>query len=504
MEIRPILEMKNIMKSFGIVQVLKGVDLTLVPGQVLGLIGENGAGKSTLMKILCGVYKKDGGEIIYQGEVMESLSASKTQKLGISIIYQELSVLQNLTAAENIFINREKTYGKGGLFSPLKRAEMKEAAKKLLKEDMGIEIDMDIPAQFMSLAQRQMIEIAKCLVDEAKIIIMDEPTAALENHERDQLFKIIRRLKEKGTAIVFVSHALDEILEICDDIMILRDGNVVANKKTEEMDVDQIVKYMIGKPLEKQYPKYKVPIGDVIFKAEGVSDKKNFKNVTIEARAGEIVGIAGLEGCGKSEVIRSIFGINKLTEGKVYIHNNPVKIKNIHGAIRNKLAFIPSDRKVEGLFLDHDLKWNFSIASINKVIKGWIRTAIERAETKKYIDALSVKTTGPDQVIKDLSGGNQQKILISRWLFTNPDIIMMQEPTRGIDVNAKADVYGLMMKCAEEQKAVIMVSSEAPELLGMCDRIYVMYEGQIVGELSAEEANEETLTQYSVNAMGVN
>ena len=504
MEVRPVLEMKNITKSFGVVQVLKGVDLTLVPGQVLGLIGENGAGKSTLMKILCGVYKKDGGEIIYQGEMMESLSTSKTQKLGISIIYQELSILLNLTATENIFINKEKTYGRGGLFEPLKRVEMKKAAYKLLKEDMGIEIDMDIPAQYLSLAQRQMIEIAKCLVDDAKIIIMDEPTAALENTERDQLFKLIRRLKQKGTAIVFVSHALDEVLEICDNIIVLRDGCVVANKKSKEMDVDQIVKYMIGKPLEKQYPKHSVQIGDVVLKAESLSDKNAFKDVSFEVRSGEIVGIAGLEGCGKSEVVRSIFGINKLSSGQVYLHGKPVKIKNISGAIKNKMSFIPADRKVEGLFLDHDLKWNLSIAAIEKVIKGWLKLSIERKETKKYIDALSVKTTGPDQVIGDLSGGNQQKILISRWLFTDPDVIMMQEPTRGIDVNAKADVYGLMMKCVEEKKAVIIVSSEAPELLGMCDRIYIMYEGKIVGELSANEANEELLTQYSVNAIGGN
>ena len=501
--VQPIIEMRNIKKTFGMTQVLKGVDLTLKPGQVLGLVGENGAGKSTLMKILCGVHKKDAGEIYYCGEAIDTLNTEATQKMGISIIYQELSVLLDLNAAENIFINQEQTAGRGnGIILPLKRADMKKEAKKLFSEQLCIDIDMDLPARFLSLAQRQMIEIARSLTSNARVIIMDEPTAALEKHEQEQLFKIINKLKAQGKAIIYVSHILNEVLEICDDVMVLRDGNVVAIEPVSQLDVSKVISYMIGKALKQQYPKEYVPISNTILRAEGISDKKNFNDISFHARAGEIVGIAGLEGCGKNEVVRAVFGINKLVKGSVYFKDKKIKIRNIKDAKKYKMAFLPADRKTEGLFLDHDIKWNMTIANMKRIIKGNIRKGIEEEVTNDYIRNLSIKAAGTNQIISHLSGGNQQKVMISRWLFTEPEIILMEEPTRGIDVNAKTDVYRLIMDCVKESKSVILVSSEVPELLGICDRIYIMFEGDIVAELPAAEATEAIIAHYSVNTGG--
>lgn len=501
--VQPILEMQNIKKTFGMTQVLKGVNLTLRPGQVLGLVGENGAGKSTLMKILCGAHKKDDGQIVYLGKVMDALSTEASQKMGISIIYQELSLLLDLNAAENIFINREKTVGHGnGLVLPLKRDVMKKEARKLFNEQLCINIDLDVPTRFLSLAQRQMIEIARSLVSDARIIIMDEPTAALEKFEQEQLFKIIKKLKDQGTAIIYVSHILKEVLEICDDVMVLRDGNVVTNEPVGNLDVSKVISYMIGKSIKQQYPKEVVPFGDTLLKAEDLSDKKSFKHISLQARAGEVVGIAGLEGCGKNEVVRALFGINRLTKGCVWFRDKKINIRNVKDAMKYKLAFLPAERKTEGLFLDHDIKWNTTIANMQRVIKGYIRRNAEEDATKGYITDLSIKTTGPDQIISHLSGGNQQKVMISRWLFTEPEIVLMEEPTRGIDVNAKTDVYRLIMECVKKGKSVVLVSSEIPELLGMCDRIYVMHKGEIVAELLASEATEALIAHYSVNTIG--
>ncbi len=501
--VQPILEMKDIRKTFGMTQVLKGVDLTLRPGQVLGLVGENGAGKSTLMKILCGAHKKDEGQIIYDGRVIEALTTDASQKLGISIIYQELSVLLDLNAVENIFINREQTAGDGtGLILPLKRKEMKKEARKLFNEQLCIDIDLERPARLLSLAQRQMIEIARSLVSNARVIIMDEPTAALEKFEQEQLFKIIRRLKDQGTAIIYVSHILKEVLDICDNVMVLRDGNAVANESVKNLDVSKVINFMIGKTLHQQYPKENITIGDTALRVENISDRKNFKDISMVAKKGEVIGIAGLEGCGKNEIIRAVFGINKLMKGSIYLDEKLVNIRSIKDAVKYKIAFLPAERKTEGLFLDHDIKWNFSIANMKRVIRWYIRKKDEEEATAEYIRGLSIKTTGPDQVIMHLSGGNQQKVMISRWLFTEPEIILMEDPTRGIDVNAKTDVYRLIMDCAKSGKSVVLVSSEVPELLGMCDRIYVMHEGTIVAELLASEATEALIAHYSVNTIG--
>jgi ribose transport system ATP-binding protein len=455
------------------------------------------------MKILCGVHKKDEGQIIYQGKALDALTTDLSQKLGISIIYQELSVLLDMNAAENIFINREQTAGRSnGLIQPLKRAEMKQKAREIFNEQLSVNIDLEKPARFLSLAQRQMIEIARSLVSDARIIIMDEPTAALEKSEQEQLFKIIRRLKAQGTAIIYVSHILKEVLDICDDVMILRDGNVVANEPVNNLDVSKVINYMIGKTLKQQYPKESVPIGEIALRVEKLSDRKNFKDVAMTARMGEVIGIAGLEGCGKNEVVRTIFGINKPVSGSIYLNGKKVNIANIKDAVKCGIAFLPADRKTEGLFLEHDIKWNVTIANMKRVMRWYIRRKSEDEATREYIQGLSIKTTGPNQTIMHLSGGNQQKVMISRWLFTEPEIILMEEPTRGIDVNAKTDVYRLIMDCAKNQKTVVLVSSEIPELLGMCDRIYVMHEGSIVAELPAAEATEALIAHYSVNTIG--
>lgn len=492
-----VLEMKNIHKSFGPVKVLKGIDLTLHKGEVLGLIGENGAGKSTLIKILCGIYKATSGEIVLNGQAVDISTADAAQKLGISTIYQELSVIPDLNAVQNIFLNRELTDQKG-LFTHLKYKEMKKIAEEILFQQLDVKMNSEIPLRYVPLAQKQMVEIARTVYANAQIIIMDEPTASLQAEERDKLFAVIRALKEKGHSIIFISHHLDELLEICDTLLVLRDGLKVDEAPVGEFTIDRIVSDMVGKEVKDKYPKHKVSIGDVLMKAETLSDGKVFENISFELHRGEILGIVGLEGCGKNEVIRTLFGERKIKQGQLTLNGKNYQ-NTIDGAMKAGIAFLPAERKVEGLFLKQDLTWNISVASLPKICRlNTIQKSQENQEADQFIERLNIKCSGRSQNIAALSGGNQQKVMLSRWLMTDADILLLEEPTRGIDVNAKTEVYETIGACVEQQKGVIVVSSEEEEVLGICDKILVMKDGKISAVLNAKDTNVEEIKRYSV------
>jgi len=494
-----LLEMRHISKAFGPNTVLDDVSISLHRGEVLGLIGENGAGKSTLIKILCGIYAKDAGEIVINGKTVSIRNARDAQALGISTIYQELSVMAHLTAVQNIFINREIAGGKAGILSALNEKEMNAISHRILHEEMGTDIPLGKPTSTLTLAQKQMIEIARTVYADAQVIIMDEPTASLQAKEREELFKIIRDLKAKGRGIIFISHHLDELLEICDSIAILRDGHKVAEGEASAFTIDGIIEHMIGQSLKKKYIKAECPIGEELLGIKNLCVDGAFENVSFSLHKGEVLGLIGLEGCGKNEVLRTLFGLYKPESGSVTMYGMPIENRNVKQAMKNGFAFLPAERKVEGLFLQRDLSWNATIAAIDKIIRGkTIQTKMEIDYTQKSINRLKIKAEGPKQDITSLSGGNQQKVMLARWMMTDADVFMLEEPTRGIDVNAKTEVYSAIADCVTSGKGVIVVSSEEEEALGICDRIIVMRDGRISAVFNASQTDAAEIKRYSV------
>lgn len=490
----PFLQMKGITKRFPGVLALDEVDLDIYPGEVLALVGENGAGKSTLMKVLSGVYKADAGSVLIQGKPVEINGPLDSRALGISIIFQELSVLNNMDIAENIFVGREKA--RRGFVD--KKAQHREAA--LLLEKVGLNIDTNMKTHRLSTAQKQMVEVAKALSLNSRLIIMDEPTSSLTDAETIKLFEIIQKLKDEGVAVVFISHRMNEIFKVSDQIAVMRDGAMVDLMVTKEVDEQQVIGAMVGREVTDIFVKETAPIGEVALEVRNLSTKGFLKDISFHVRAGEIVGFAGLVGAGRSEVMRALLGIDPRESGEIFIHGKPVTVENPIDALKAGLGFVPEDRKEQGLILKMSVKANTSIAALDSVADGWfINRERETALTEEYIDKLQVKTPSHEQKVMNLSGGNQQKVVIAKWLATHPTVLILDEPTRGIDVGAKKEIHALMSEMAVSGVAIVMISSELPEILGMSDRIYVMHEGRLKGELDRAEASQELIMQMAVS-----
>lgn len=493
---KPMLEMEGITKSFPGVKALDGVNIKAYSGEVLALLGENGAGKSTLMKILSGVYKKDSGKILIEGEEVEPNNIKEAEKLGVSIIHQELSVLPNLSVGENIFLGNEK-FNK---FSRrINKSILRERSKAFL-EQIGSKVDPDTLVRDVSVGEMQMIEIAKALTKNSKIIIMDEPTTALTEVETKKLFEVIGKLKKKGIAIIYISHRMEEIFTICDRVTVLRDGQYVGDAKTSEVTNDDLIAMMVGRKLEEQFPYRKAKIGDIILRTENLQYKNKVNSVSFEVKAGEILGVAGLMGSGRTELAKIIFGEYRKEAGEIYINGEKVKISSPQDGIKNGICYLSEDRKKEGLVLGMSVGENMTLSNLvsyeNSLKK--IDKRKEREDIEEYIKKLSVKTPYPEQLMKNLSGGNQQKAILAKWIMLSPKVLIIDEPTKGIDVGAKKEIYEVLNELKASGKAIIMISSDLPEVMGVSDRIMIMHEGKVSGILSHEEANQERIMKYAV------
>lgn len=488
----PILKMTNIVKEFPGVKALDGVNLELYEGNVMALMGENGAGKSTLMKILSGVYKKDGGKIFYKG-IEEDIKGPKdaTEK-GIAIIHQELNLLPDLSIGENIFLGREPKKGFRIDFTKLH-----EESDKLLNK-LNVNTSSKELVKSLSIGQQQMIEIAKALSLDAKIIIMDEPTDALTDKETESLFKVINELKEEGKSIVYISHRLKEIFEICDSITVLRDGKYVGEEKIENLDEDKMIEMMVGRKLTDQFPRLDVKMGETILKVENLNNEY-VKDINFEVKAGEILGISGLMGAGRTELAKTIYGHIRKTSGNIIVKGKMVEAKSCKDGLKHRIAYVSEDRKGDGLILDLSVKENMTISSLDRISSLFkINKKQEDERVKSYIERIRIKTPSQDQLIRNLSGGNQQKIAIAKALMTHPDVLILDEPTRGVDVGAKKEIYDLINEFKSQGKAVIMISSEMPEILGLSDRILVLSHGMITGEFDIKDATQEAILKCAV------
>lgn len=484
-------EMTKINKSFSGVHVLKDVNLKVKKGEVHALMGENGAGKSTLIKILSGVYKRDNGVVKVNDKEVHFSSTKEAEAHGISIIHQELNIIPDLTVMQNIFLGKEITYGKSGI---LNQKEMKRLTVENLKK-LGVgNVDPDRLAGNLSVGQQQMIEIAKALATNSELIIMDEPTAALTDREIEALFKVIESLRKNGVSIIYVSHRMEEIFEICDNITVLRDGEYVGTKSVKETTFDDVVRMMVGRELGDRFPARNAEIGDVVFEVEDLTLDGVFQPVNFEVRAGEILGVAGLMGAGRTEVMETIFGYRKKSRGKIKLNGETLQIKHPNDAIKAGIAFVTEDRKDKGLVLDATIRENIGLTNIDEISsKGVISKSKEVELVEKLMKKLHVRATGMEQQTKRLSGGNQQKVVIAKWVGRSPKVLILDEPTRGVDIGAKKEIYSIMNELSEEGVAIIMVSSELPEVLGVSDRVMVLYEGELMGFIDRSEANQENI-----------
>ena len=481
------IEMRGIDKSFGSNQVLKQAGFTLESGEVHALMGENGAGKSTLMKILTGVYTKDAGTVLVDGKEVNYKNPQEAEKAGIVFIYQELNVMFDLTVEENLFMGKE-IHGKFGICD--KKAMQKKAQEAL--NILGVNISPKTVMAELSVGQQQMVEICKALMADAKVIIMDEPTAALTQSETVALFKVIESLRKKGVSMVYISHRMEEIFELCDRITVLRDGSYIGVKNIPETNMNEIVKMMIGREIGERYPSRNVKIGKEVLKVKELTRKGTFHDVNFSVRAGEVLGVSGLMGAGRTEIMQAIFGNLSYESGTIEIDGKEVKISNPRQAMEHGIGFITEDRKTEGLMLDKSIRENISLCNLRRISKS---SVISREAEKNMvlvsIKDLHIKCFGPYHECNNLSGGNQQKVVLAKWILTNPKILILDEPTRGVDIGAKKEIYSIINKLAAQGVAIIMVSSELPEVLGMSDNIMVVREGEVRGIISYEEANQE-------------
>jgi len=494
-----ILQLKGISKQFPGVKALDNVSLDVRKGEVHVLLGENGAGKSTLMKILSGVYKKDSGKIFLDGKEVEINSVNDAENLGIGIIHQEFNLLPHRDIAQNIFLGKEPTK-RGPLgVKVLDKATMYSKCNELLKT-VGIDLDSRILVKDLGIAQKQMVEIAKALsLANLKILIMDEPTATLTKGEIDKLFSIIRKYKSMGISIIYISHRMEEIQVIGDRVTVLRDGKYIGTVPVKETPPSELIRMMVGREITNLYKRdYNEP-GPEALKVCNLSSRGKFKDVNFSVRRGEIVGFYGLVGAGRTEVAKAIFGEDKYDAGEILINGKKVKHHMPSQAVQNKMGLLPEDRRDEGLITKMLLKQNVVQASLRKVFpKGILNNKVESQIATKYIAKLNIATPDENVVVASLSGGNQQKVVLAKWLLTDSEVLIFDEPTRGIDVGAKAEIYELMNDLAKSGKAIMMISSDLPEVIGLSDRIYVMYQGKIVAEFSHENASQERIVNFAI------
>ena len=494
----PILEMKDIVKTFPGVKALKGVSLVLRAGEALGLIGENGAGKSTLIKVLGGVHLPDSGEVRIGGRIVSLRSPANSQSERIAIIHQEFSLAPNLNARENLFLGKEKT--RRGFIDH--RSE--ELQARALFDRLGMDIDLKVRCRDLTVAEQQTVEIARALASDARIIVMDEPTAALSLQEVDKLIAIIGDLKREGIAIVYISHRLEEVLALADRIMVLRDGETVAEKvDISGVSKNQLIEWMVGRALDEEFPKRESAHGPIRLKVEGLTRGQTVKNVSFELRAGEVLGMAGLVGSGRTETARLLFGADKADAGSIFLNGEAVEIGKPREAIERGICLLTEDRKEQGLILIHSARENFGLPNLKAFVrKLLLDQGQEQGAFEVYVGSLKIKVSGPSQRAGNLSGGNQQKVVLAKWLQRNADIFIFDEPTRGIDVGAKYEIYLLINQLVAQGKSVLLISSELPEVIGMCDRILVMRSGQVQGEIKdGQKATQEQLLSMALGTV---
>ncbi len=491
-----LVELKGIRKSFYGVEVLHGVDFSLRAGTVHALMGENGAGKSTLMKVIAGVHKCDSGSIRIDGKEVEIESPAKAQELGVAMIHQELSPVLEMSVAENIYLGREPSH-----LGFVDYAQLYRQTGELL-EELRIPINPRAKMKSLRVADQQMVEIAKAISQNARIVIMDEPTSAITDNEVDSLFRMIRDMKARDVGIIYISHKMAEIFQIADDITVLRDGTYVNTWSASEVDNDTLIHNMVGRELKEQFPKITVPIGETVLQVNNLTLTGQYEDISFELHRGEILGFVGLVGAGRTELMHSIFGMTHPEQGEIYLNGTQVQIKSPKDAIQKGIAYVTEDRKGEGLVLPMSVYHNTTLASLKDFeSSGLIQKAKEDKVVAEQVEALGIKVNNVRLPVKSLSGGNQQKVVLAKWMITSPDIIIFDEPTRGIDVGAKSEIYKIMCQFVSQGHAIIMISSEMPEAMGMSDRIVVLSNHKYSGELSREEFSQEAIVQMQFKYM---
>jgi len=490
----PLLKMHGIVKSFPGVQALRGVNVSLMAGEVLALLGENGAGKSTLMKVLGGAFRADSGVIEIDGVAQHFASPQDSRQAGVAVIYQEFNLVPGLTACENIFLGQEPT--RAGFVA---QAQERRQATELFQR-LGVEVDLDAPCRRLTTAQQQLVEIAKALAFQARIIVMDEPSAALTSHEVSRLFAIIEELKRQGIGVVYISHRLDEIFTIADRVTVLRDGMNVGERPIAQVTRQELIELMVGRELSDEFPKRAITIGPPRLEVTGLRRGRAVREVSISVKRGEIVALTGLVGAGRTETVRLIFGADPREAGEIRLDGRLLAIRSPRDAIAAGIGLLTEDRKLQGLVLGHSVRENFGLPNLDWLTRmGFVQRRRERDEYTRYVETLRIKASSSEQRAGTLSGGNQQKVVLAKWLARNCDVLIFDEPTRGIDVGAKYEIYLLMNELAAQGKAILMISSELPEVLGMADRILVLHEGRVTGEIpDARNATQEQIMKLAI------
>ena len=492
-----ILTLKNIVKTFPGVLALSDMNFNLRMGEIHSICGENGAGKSTMMKIVTGVYGTDSGQICMDGNECNFCNPNDAFDLGIAIIHQETSLFEEMTILENIFLGHEKTKKIAGM-TVIDYAAMEKEAKRIFKL-MNIDMDLNQKIKKIGMAQKQMVEIAKALTFHSRILILDEPTASLTQREVAALFEIVRKLKSEGVAIVYISHRLEEIFELCDRVTVIRDGQFISCKNVCETNKHDLVTDMVGRSMDNYYPKTDIEIGDELFRVEKLNQSGVLSDISIEVKKGEIVGFAGLAGAGRTELAQAICGFTKKDSGKIYIDGHEIRINSYRDAMHNKIVYVSEDRAKYGLIIEMSIKHNITLPQLKSVSRHlMIDDSAEEELAEEYIKTVGIKAPDSDFFVENLSGGNQQKVSVSKALAMKPKLLILDEPTRGVDVNAKAEIHHIISQLIEKGLTIILISSEMPELLGMCDRIYIMKNGYIAGELNREEATQERVLKIAL------